>query len=125
MNSPIKKIAIIGTGVIGAGWTIRLLAKNKIVNVYDPNNSQINSIKIPTELNRPLPKFDISTQDYLQMILTEILRSNHSLSERIVTTSPDVATSTSLAGWIANKNGLLWDDYQKEDKKDKKRQNNN
>ena len=31
MNSPIKKIAIIGTGVIGAGWTIRLLAKNKIV----------------------------------------------------------------------------------------------
>ena len=30
MNSPIKKIAIIGTGVIGAGWTIRLLAKNKV-----------------------------------------------------------------------------------------------
>ena len=45
MNSPIKKIAIIGTGVIGAGWTIRLLAKNKIVNVYDPNISQLNFLK--------------------------------------------------------------------------------
>jgi len=80
------------------------------------DNSKINLINIPTELGRPLPKFDISTQDYLQMILTEILRSNHKLAERIVTTSPDVATSTSLAGWIANKNGLLWDDYQDESK---------
>ena len=46
MNSPIKKIAIIGTGVIGAGWTIRLLAKNKVVNVYDPNISQLNFLKL-------------------------------------------------------------------------------
>ena len=45
MSSPIKKIAIIGTGVIGTGWTIRLLAKNKIVSVYDPNISQINFLK--------------------------------------------------------------------------------
>ena len=45
MNSPIKKIAIIGTGVIGAGWTIRLLAKNKVVNVYDPNILQLNFLK--------------------------------------------------------------------------------
>ena len=45
MNSPIKKIAIIGTGVIGAGWTIRLLAKNKVVKVYDPNISQLNFLK--------------------------------------------------------------------------------
>ena len=45
MSPPIKKIAIIGTGVIGAGWTIRLLAKNKVVNVYDPNISQLNFLK--------------------------------------------------------------------------------
>ena len=45
MNSPIKKIAIIGTGVFGAGWTIRLLAKNKVVKVYDPNISQLNFLK--------------------------------------------------------------------------------
>ena len=33
--SQIKKIAVIGTGVIGAGWIIRCLAHNKIVHAYD------------------------------------------------------------------------------------------
>lgn len=45
MKSPIKKIAIIGSGVIGSGWVIRLLAKNKIVFVFDPNNSQKSFLK--------------------------------------------------------------------------------
>ena len=30
-----KKIAIIGTGVIGAGWIIRCLAHDKIVYAFD------------------------------------------------------------------------------------------
>ena len=33
--SQIKKVAVIGTGVIGAGWIIRCLAHNKIVHAYD------------------------------------------------------------------------------------------
>ena len=33
--SQIKNIAVIGTGVIGAGWIIRCLAHNKIVHAYD------------------------------------------------------------------------------------------
>ena len=33
--SNIKKVAIIGTGVIGAGWIIRCLAHNKIVYAFD------------------------------------------------------------------------------------------
>ena len=33
--SKIKKIAIIGTGVIGAGWIIRCLAHDKIVYAFD------------------------------------------------------------------------------------------
>ena len=45
MSSSIKKVAIIGTGVIGTGWTIRLLSKNKIVYLYDKNLSQINLLK--------------------------------------------------------------------------------
>ena len=32
-----KKIAIIGAGIIGTGWVIRLLAHNKNVIVYDKN----------------------------------------------------------------------------------------
>ena len=33
--SQIKKIAVIGTGVIGTGWIIRFLAHNKIVHAFD------------------------------------------------------------------------------------------
>ena len=36
--SQIKKIAVIGTGVIGAGWIIRCLAHDKIVNAYDKDS---------------------------------------------------------------------------------------
>ena len=31
----IKKIAVIGAGVIGSGWIVRFLAHNKKVIVYD------------------------------------------------------------------------------------------
>ena len=33
--SSIKKVAVIGTGVIGTGWIIRCLAHNKIVYAFD------------------------------------------------------------------------------------------
>ena len=35
--SSIKKVAVIGTGVIGAGWIIRCLAHNKTVYAFDRN----------------------------------------------------------------------------------------
>ena len=35
--SSIKKVAVIGTGVIGVGWIIRCLAHNKIVYAFDRN----------------------------------------------------------------------------------------
>jgi len=35
MSSNIPKIAVIGTGVIGAGWIIRALAHNKKVTAFD------------------------------------------------------------------------------------------
>ena len=45
----IKKVAIIGTGVIGTGWIIRCLAHNKIVYAFDKDpklkNSLIKEIK--------------------------------------------------------------------------------
>ncbi len=40
MRSDIQRIAIIGSGVIGSGWVIRLIAKKKTVNVFEPNSSQ-------------------------------------------------------------------------------------
>ena len=47
--SSIKKVAIIGTGVIGAGWIIRCLAHNKIVYAFDKDiklkNNLLSEIK--------------------------------------------------------------------------------
>ena len=40
MLSSIDKIAIIGTGVIGSGWTLRLLAKKKEIYVFEPSIKQ-------------------------------------------------------------------------------------
>ena len=39
--SNIKKVAIIGTGVIGAGWIIRCLAQGKIVHAFDKDSENI------------------------------------------------------------------------------------
>ena len=40
MTSSINKIAVIGTGVIGTGWTLRLLAKKKEIYVFEPSIKQ-------------------------------------------------------------------------------------
>ena len=49
----IKKIAVIGTGVIGAGWIIRFLAHNKKVIAYDKDLRLKN--KIITEIKKTWP----------------------------------------------------------------------
>ena len=41
-----------------------------------------------------------STQQIFGLVLTEIARSYEELQERLVTVSPDVASSTNLGGWI-------------------------
>ena len=51
--SQIKKVAVIGTGVIGAGWIIRFLAHNKIVHAYDKDIKLKKSLI--TEIKRTWP----------------------------------------------------------------------
>ena len=48
---------------------------------------------------------NMSTQQIFGLILTELTRSAQEVSDRIVTVSPDVASSTNLGGWI-NKVGV-------------------
>ena len=62
----VKKIAVIGTGVIGTGWIIRCLAHNKKVIAYDKNlklkkkiineikNAQPHIRKLFNQLNHPI-----------------------------------------------------------------------
>ena len=45
MPTKINKIAVIGTGVIGTGWIIRMLAHNKKVTAFDLDIKQKNNGK--------------------------------------------------------------------------------
>ena len=47
----------------------------------------------------------MSTQQIFGLVLTELSRANDNLQNRVVTFSPDVASSTNLGGWI-NKSGV-------------------
>lgn len=70
-------------------------------------NSSLNSSKnaaIPTEFGRPFSG-QMSTQQIFGLVLTDISRSEDDFVNRIVTVSPDVASSTNLGGWI-NKSGV-------------------
>ena len=40
-----KIVSIIGTGVIGAGWAARFLAKGYVVKAYDPNKESLEKLK--------------------------------------------------------------------------------
>ncbi|MBI4311124.1 MAG: pyruvate dehydrogenase [Chloroflexi bacterium] len=57
-------------------------------------------IKAPTSLGRAF-KGSMSTQQAFGLVLADLAREDPRLAERIVTVSPDVATSTNLGGWIS------------------------
>jgi pyruvate dehydrogenase E1 component len=48
----------------------------------------------------------MSTQDGFGRILTDLARAGGEIADRIVTTSPDVAVSTNLGGWV-NQRGIF------------------
>ena len=54
----------------------------------------------------------MSTQQIFGLVLTDISRNVPGLSERLVTASPDVASSTNLGGWI-NRAGV-WSRHERE-----------
>ena len=53
MSTNIAKVAVVGAGVIGAGWIIRALAHNKIVIAFDKNLKQ--EKKLIKEIKRTWP----------------------------------------------------------------------
>ena len=54
--SSIKKVAVIGTGVIGTGWIIRCLAHNKIVYAFDKDPKLKNSLVKEIKRTSPFVK---------------------------------------------------------------------
>ncbi len=62
-------------------------------------------VDVPAKLATPSGEV-MSTQEGFGKILNEIAREKTPLSERIVTTSPDVTVSTNLGAWV-NRRGLF------------------
>jgi len=86
----IKKIAVIGTGVIGTGWIIRFLAHNKKVIAYDKNlklkKKIINEIKNTWPHIRKLfnkKKFNLNNFEYVTSI-KEAVKSAEFIQENVV-----------------------------------------
>ena len=69
MKRPIENIAVIGTGVIGAGWIIRFLFNQKTICVYDPQLKQKKFLE--NEIKRAKP------------ILKKIYKKNINLSKQL------------------------------------------
>ncbi|MCH1865333.1 pyruvate dehydrogenase [Nocardioides sp. CFH 31398] len=61
-------------------------------------------VDVPLELGHPHRKA-ISTQAVLGRMLADLVRDAPQVAQRVVTCSPDVASSTNLGGWI-NKTGV-------------------
>ena len=69
-------------------------------------------VTVPTELGHPHRK-EVSTQATLGRLLADLVRDAPEAAARIVTCSPDVASSTNLGGWI-NKTGV-WSVTERQD----------
>ena len=83
-----KKIAVIGTGVIGAGWIIRFLFNQKIISVYEPQLNQkkflLNEIKRVEPILKKIYKKKINLSD--QLIFCE------SIEKAVINAAPNPAT---------------------------------
>jgi pyruvate dehydrogenase E1 component len=70
-----------------------------------PRHLQASPIDVPAELAVTIQP-EMSTQTGFGALLNELARAKSELSERIVTTSPDVTVSTNLGPWV-NRRGLF------------------
>ena len=121
MQSPINKIAVVGTGVIGTGWIIRFLFNNKQIKVYDPSDKQkkflLDEIKRTKQLLKKFYKKKINIDNQLKFcssikeavsdadLIQENVPENEKLKIRIIT---EISLHTKKNSIIASSSsGLL------------------
>ena len=119
--SSIKKVAVIGTGVIGTGWIIRCLAHNKIVYAFDKDpklkNSLIKEIKRTWPFVKKLfkkNKFNLKNFYYFNSLektlknadfIQECATENYALKTKLMSTignyaKPNAIISSSSSGLL-------------------------
>ena len=119
--STIKKVAVIGTGVIGAGWIIRCLAHDKIVYAFDKDiklkKNLISEIKRTWPYVKKLfnkKKLNLNNFYYFTSIedalkdadfIQECASENYSLKTKLMNTIGKYAKSNSIIA--SSSSGLL------------------
>ena len=79
---------------------------------HPPRRFAAPTIEVPAHL--PVPEAEsMSTQEGFGRILGDLARTGGELADRIVTTSPDVASSTNLGAWVSRRG--LFDRHPKPD----------
>ena len=119
--SKIKKVAVIGTGVIGAGWIIRCLAHNKIVYAFDKDLKLKNNLL--REIKRTWPfvkklfnkktlnlknfKYFTSIEDTLKDadFIQECATENYSLKTRLMSSISKYSKKNAIIA--SSSSGLL------------------
>jgi len=117
----IKKVAIIGTGVIGAGWIIRCLAHNKIVYAFDKDINLKKNLILEIKRTWPFVKklfnkkklnlknfhFFTSIEQTLKEadFIQECASENYSLKMKLMSTIGKYAKSNSIIA--SSSSGLL------------------
>ena len=117
----INKVAVIGTGVIGAGWIIRCLAHNKIVYAYDKDLKLKKNLI--AEIKRTWPyvkklfnkktlnlknfKYFISIEEALRNadFIQECVSENYTLKTKLMSTISKYAKSSAIIS--SSSSGLL------------------
>lgn len=87
-----------------AGSAARDLCEKRALDLNRAATNATRPVTIPTSLGRT-HRTSISTQAALGRLLGDLPRDAPQAAERVVTCSPDVASSTNLGGWI-NKTGV-------------------
>lgn len=77
----------------------RFLASVPFAGDGRPRRLDAPRIEVPDSLDRPTAR-SASTQEAFGRMLRELGRGDTELARRILTTSPDVTVSTSLGGWV-------------------------
>jgi carnitine 3-dehydrogenase len=119
--SNINKVAVIGTGVIGAGWIIRCLAHNKIVYAFDKDIKlkknlvieikrtwpQVRKLFKKKKLNLKNFKFFTNIEECLEDadLIQECATENYSLKTKLFKTIGKYAKPTAIIS--SSSSGLL------------------
>jgi len=121
MSNKITKVAVIGTGVIGAGWIIRCLAHNKKVIAFDKNFKL--EKKLISEIKRTWPyvkklfnkkklnlknfKYVVSIEDAVKDVdfIQECVTENNAIKTKLMKKISDYAKPNTIIS--SSSSGLL------------------